>query len=92
MSSRKAQREELERNMIVLPNINGRMMSQKERADYFKFVRMERKRIGKDPSASVIAALHQADALLKQAEEEKNHPSKEDIESAINDAESSKNE
>jgi len=94
MTSRKAQREELSRSMIVLPNIKGRMMSKKERDDYFKFIRMERKRIGKDPSANVIAALHQADELLKKAETESKygHPSKEDIESALSESESTVNE
>jgi hypothetical protein len=98
MTSRKAQREQLDKSMIVLPNIKGRNMSKEERDDYFKFIRMERKRLGKNPSANVIAALHQADTLLKKAELESKtkynhlHPSKEDIESAMNESESTLSE
>lgn len=65
------------------------MISKKERDDYFKLVRIERIRLGKDPSEKIIAALHQADARLKKAELEKQHPSKEDIESAIDESKSS---
>jgi len=92
MSSRKQQREELQKNVIVLPNIKGRMMSKKERDDYFKLVRMERKRLGKDPSANIIAALHQADAMLKNAEsaqlKENNHPDEERIRSLLDSSKS----
>ena len=91
MASRKQQREELQKSAIILPNIKGRIMSKKERDDYFKLVRMERKRLGKDPSANIIAALHQADAMLKNAESaqlnENNHPDKEKIQSLLDESE-----